>query len=60
MLSFKIKVQTLFIPDLIFVNWYSDEVKQQLDDRIPVQEIDIKIQMNKMKPLATCWLVSAF
>ena len=43
-----------------FVNWYSDEVKEQLDNGISIQEVNINMQMSKMKPLAARWLVGAF
>ena len=43
-----------------FVNWYSDEVKVQLDSGIPIEEISIHMPISKMKPLAACWLVGAF
>ena len=43
-----------------FVNWYSDEVKQQLDNRIRIQEVNIKMQISRMKAVATCWMVGAF
>ena len=43
-----------------FVNWHSDEVKEQLDNGIPIEEVNIKMQMSKTKPLAACLLVGAF
>ena len=43
-----------------FINWYSDEVKVQLDNGIPIEEINIHMPISKMKPLAACWLVGAF
>ena len=43
-----------------FVSWYSDKVQQQLNDGTPIQEVNVSMQMSRMKTLATQWLVGAF
>ena len=43
-----------------FVNWYSDEVKAQLDNEISIQEVKVQMPLSKMKSLAARWLVGAF
>ena len=40
-----------------FVNWYSDEVKVQLDNGIPIEEVNIQMPISKMKPLVARWCI---
>ena len=43
-----------------FANWYSDQVRNELDKGTPIEDIDVKFPLSKMKPLHGGWLIDLF
>ena len=43
-----------------FNHWYISEITKQMDDGKSVEEIDIKLQLTRLKPLHTKWLAELY
>ena len=43
-----------------FTEWYSKRISEELEKEIPLEDIDIKLQLSVLKPLHAKWLVEAF
>ena len=43
-----------------FNHWYISEITKQMDDRKSVEEIDVKLQLTKSKPLHAEWLAELY
>ena len=43
-----------------FTEWYSKRISEELGKEIPLEDIDIKLQLSVLKPLHAKWLVEAF
>ena len=40
-----------------FCNWFSRQLREQISNRIPLEQIDIKFQLSLMKPLHAGWMI---
>ena len=43
-----------------FTEWYSKEISKQLQKKIPMEDIEIKLKVSVLKPLHASWLVDAY
>ena len=43
-----------------FNHWYISEITKQMDDGKSVEEIDVKLQLNRLKPLHAEWLAELY
>ena len=43
-----------------FVEWYSGQVKSQLDKNISIEDIQVGLQLTKLKPIHAGWLVEFY
>ena len=43
-----------------FNEWYSKEIKRQLDAGKPLEEVDVKLRLSVMKPIHAQWMVELY
>ena len=43
-----------------FNSWYSDQISLQLEKRVPIDKIDIKLRLSLMKPLHAEWITNFY
>ena len=43
-----------------FIEWYSGQVKSQLDKNISIEDIQVGLQLTKLKPIHAGWLVEFY
>ena len=43
-----------------FHEWYSSQVKQQLDDGVNIEDVQVTLQLTKLKPIHAAWVVDLF
>ena len=43
-----------------FTEWYSKEIGKQLENNIPMEDIEVKLKVSVLKPLHASWLVEAY
>ena len=43
-----------------FTEWYSKRISEELEKEIPLEDINIKLQLSVLKPLHAKWLAVAF
>ena len=43
-----------------FHGWYSSQVKQQLDDGVNIEDVQVTLQLTKLKPIHAAWVVDFF
>ena len=43
-----------------FNDWYTDQVSAELDNGVPVDEIDIKFRLSLLKPLHAGWITEFY
>lgn len=43
-----------------FTEWYSKEISKQLQENVPMENIEIKLKVSVLKPLHASWLVDAY
>ena len=41
-------------------HWYMEQITEQLDDGKQIEEVDVKLQLTRLKPLHAEWLVELF
>ena len=41
-------------------HWYKEQITEQLDDGKQIEEVDVKLQLTRLKPLHAEWLVELF
>ena len=43
-----------------FTEWYSKETGKQLEENVPIEDIEIKLKVSVLKPLHASWLMEAY
>ena len=43
-----------------FTEWYSKEIGKQLEENIPIEDIEIKLKVSVLKPLHASWLMETY
>ena len=43
-----------------FTQWYSVEVTRQLSNKVALEDLQVKLQLAKLKPLQACWIIEFF
>ena len=43
-----------------FTEWYSKEISKQLQNKVPMEDIEVKLKISVLKPLHASWLVKAY
>ena len=43
-----------------FNHWYMEQITEQLDNGKQIEEVDVKLQLTRLKPLHAKWLVEFF
>ena len=43
-----------------FSNWYAKQIREQLAQGVPLEEIDINFQLTRMKPLHAQWMIELY
>ena len=43
-----------------FHGWNSSQVKQQLDDGVNIEDVQVTLQLTKLKPIHAAWVVDLF
>ena len=43
-----------------FSRWYAEQVHRQLNEGVPLDQIDIKMQLTTLKPLHASWIIDMY
>ena len=43
-----------------FAIWYAEQIHKQLNNGVPLEEIDIRFRVSTMKPLHASWLIELY
>ena len=43
-----------------FTQWYSAEVTRQLANKVALEDVQVKLQLTKLKPLQAGWIIEFF
>ena len=43
-----------------FVTWYAEEIKKQMDARVPAESIDVNLKLTSLKALHASWLIELY
>ena len=43
-----------------FVTWYANEVKQKIEEGVPIESVEIDLSLTRIKPTHALWLIELF
>ena len=43
-----------------FVTWYANEVKKKIEERVPIESVEIDLSLTRIKPTHALWLIELF
>ena len=43
-----------------FVTWYTNEVKKKIEERVPIESVEIDLSFTRITPTHALWLIKLF